>query len=131
MREGQWDIAYQFMSQDFWLGNGVHFTGEMLNSGGEAGLFGAEGMWLPIMMDRGMLGVICTLSSFILGLFYILRWKHYKMLWLWASFLLLKTITTGVGVEVTYYEIILVVLFRYAEFIDENSEYTYLCEEMD
>ena len=64
MREGQWDIAFFYMAQNFWTGNGIHFTGDLLNSGGEEGLFGAEGMWLPVMMDRGMIGVICTLSAF-------------------------------------------------------------------
>ena len=116
MREGQWNIAFFYMAQDFWTGNGIYFTGNLLNSGGEEGLFGAEGMWLPVMMDRGMIGVICTLSAFIIGLIYILKRKQYKLVWIWASFLLMKTITTGVGVEPTYYEVILVVLFRYLEF---------------
>lgn len=116
MRDGQWNIAFFYMAQDFWTGNGIYFTGNLLNSGGEEGLFGAEGMWLPVMMDRGMIGVICTLSAFIIGLIYILKRKQYKLVWIWASFLLMKTITTGVGVEPTYYEVILVVLFRYLEF---------------
>lgn len=116
MREGQWNIAFFYMAQNFWTGNGIYFTGNLLNSGGEEGLFGAEGMWLPVMMDRGMIGVICTLSAFIIGLIYILKRKQYKLVWIWASFLLMKTITTGVGVEPTYYEVILVVLFRYLEF---------------
>lgn len=116
MREGQWNIAFFYMAQDFWIGNGIYFTGNLLNSGGVEGLFGAEGMWLPVMMDRGMIGVICTLSAFIIGLIYILKRKQYKLVWIWASFLLMKTITTGVGVEPTYYEVILVVLFRYLEF---------------
>ena len=116
MREGQWEIAFFYMVQDFWVGNGINFTGNLLNSGGVAGLFGAEGMWLPVMMDRGMIGVICTLVAFIIGLIYILKRGQYKFVWIWISFLLMKTITTGVGVEPTYYEVILVILFRYSEF---------------
>lgn len=116
MREGQWDIAFYYMAQDFWVGNGINFTGNLLNNGGEEGLFGAEGMWLPVMMDKGMIGVICTLASFILGLMEILKRKQFILVWIWVSFLLMKTITTGVGVEPTYYEVILVVLFRYKEF---------------
>lgn len=116
MREGQWDIAFFYMAQDFWVGNGIGFTGNLLAQGGVAGLFGAEGMWLPIMMDTGMLGVIGVFISFIIGLMSILYRKKYNLIWIWASFLLLKTITTGVGVEPTYYEVILVVLFRYLQF---------------
>lgn len=116
MREGQWEIAFFYMAQDFWFGNGLFFTGNLLNSGGEAGLFGAEGMWLPIMMDRGMIGVICTLAAFIIGLFVIIRERQYKQIWIWISFLLMKTLTTGVGIEVTYYEVIFIVLLRYSEF---------------
>lgn len=116
MREGQWDIAFFYMAQDFWVGNGINFTGNLLNKGGEAGLFGAEGMWLPIMMDRGMLGVVSVLAAFVIGLLSIIYRKQYNLIWIWASFLLMKTITTGVGVAASYYEVILVVLFRYAEF---------------
>lgn len=116
MREGQWDIAFFYMAQDFWFGNGIYFTGNLLNNGGEAGLFGAEGMWLPIMMDRGMIGVICTLAAFIIGLVVIIRARQYRQIWIWISFLLMKTITTGVGIEVTYYEVIFIVLLRYYEF---------------
>ena len=116
MREVQWDIALLYMAQNFWVGNGIHFTGSLLNEGGEAGLFGAEGMWLPIMMDRGMIGVISTLVAFLIGLIVIIRRKQYRFIWIWVSFLVMKTITTGVGIEPTYYEVILVVLFRYTEF---------------
>ncbi len=116
MREVQWDIAFYYMAQDFWAGNGIYFTGNLLNKGGEEGLFGAEGMWLPVMMDRGMVGVICTLASFIIGLVEILRRKQYLLVCIWVSFLLMKTITTGVGIEPTYYEVILIILFRYKEF---------------
>ena len=127
MREGQWDIAFFYMAQDFWVGNGIGFTGNLLAQGGVAGLFGAEGMWLPIMMDTGMLGVIGVLISFIIGLMSILYRKKYNLIWIWASFLLLKTITTGVGVEPTYYEVILVVLFRYLQFNEypKNKNYDF------
>ena len=115
MREGQWEIAFYYLMNDFWVGNGFTFT-SLLLSQDEAGLFGAEGMWLPIIMDRGIIGVISILLAFIIGLFEIIKRKHYRLIWLWVSFLVLKTITTGVGIEPTYYAVILVVLFRYYEF---------------
>lgn len=115
MREGQWEIAFYYLTNDFWVGNGITFTNSLLNQD-EEGLFGAEGMWIPIIMDRGMIGVISVLFAFIIGLFEIIKRKHYRLIWLWVSFLVLKTITTGVGIELTYYAVILVVLFRYYEF---------------
>lgn len=115
MREGQWEIAFYYMMNDFWVGNGFTFTSSLLNND-EAGLFGAEGMWLPIIMDRGMIGVISVALAFIIGLSEIIKRKYYRLIWLWVSFLVLKTITTGVGIEPTYYAVILVVLFRYYEF---------------
>lgn len=126
MREGQWDIAFFYMSQDYWVGNGIGFTGNLLKIGMD-GLFGAEGMWLPVMMDRGMIGVIGVLAAFVIGLFGILKTKQYNMVWIWAAFLLMKTITTGVGVEPTYYEVFLVVLLRYVEFNKKSTSKTALC----
>lgn len=115
MREGQWEIAFYYMSQNFWCGNGIGFTGHLLNAD-EAGLYGAEGMWLPIMIDRGFVGVVATLLSFLIGLFIIIKTKEYFFIWLWISFLVMKTITTGVGIEPSYYIIPLIVLFRYNQF---------------
>ena len=112
MREGQWEIAFYYMSQNFWCGNGIGFTHELIKAD-EAGLFGAEGMWLPIMMDRGCAGVVATLMSFIIGLFIIIKTKEYLYIWLWISFLVFKTITTGVGIEPSFYTIPLIFLFRY------------------
>lgn len=115
MREGQWEIAFYYMSQNFWCGNGIGFTGGLLRAN-EAGLYGAEGMWLPIMMDRGCVGVVATMLSFLIGLFIIIKTKEYLYVWLWISFLVMKTITTGVGIEPSYYTIPLIVLFRYNQF---------------
>lgn len=116
-RNGQWEVAFYYMSQNFWLGNGVGFCSSLLEAD-EAGLYGAEGMWLPIMMDRGMFGVISVAMCYVITFIYLYRRKFYAGIWLMLSFLVLKTITTVVGVEPTFFLLIIVFLIRYNEIND-------------
>lgn len=111
MRQTQWDIALYYMSKSLVLGNGVGFTGSQL-IGNEEGLFGAEGMWLPIMMDRGILGVVSVLSAYVISIFVLIKKKMYAIVWVAVSFLAFKTITTVVGVGEGYYLLIIAFLMR-------------------
>lgn len=119
MRQGQWEIAMYYMAQNFWLGNGVGYCSSLLNAN-EAGLFGAEGMWLPIMIDRGMFGVISVAMAYLLAGIYLVKRKQYSELWVLASFWVFKTITTVAGVEQSYYLLIVVFLVRYKEIYNKK-----------
>lgn len=117
MRIGQWEIAFYYLSQNSIIGNGIGFTGALLR-GNEEGLFGAEGMWLPILMDRGFIGFISVLSAYVLTILILIRKKMYAIIWVVISFLVFKTITTVVGVGEGYYLLIVVFLMRYKEMED-------------
>ena len=114
MRMGQWEIAIYYLNQNFSWGNGIGFTSTLLEAD-EKGLYGAEGMWLPIMMDRGIFGVISTLASYLIVLVILLKKKMYSEIWLILSFLAFKTITSVVGVSENYVVLIVVFLMRYME----------------
>ena len=119
-RNIQWEVAIYYMNQNYWLGNGIGFCSSLLEAD-EAGLVGAEGMWLPIMMDRGMFGVISVLMGYVITAIYLYRRKLFTIMWVLLSFLVLKTLTTVVGVEPTYYLLIIVFLIRYNEIMKINK----------
>lgn len=119
-RNIQWEVAIYYLNQNYWLGNGIGFCSSLLEAD-EAGLVGAEGMWLPIMIDRGMFGVISVLMGYVITAIYLYRRKLFTIIWVLLSFLVLKTITTVVGVEPTYYLLIIVFLIRYNEIMKINK----------
>lgn len=124
MRQTQWDIALFYMSKSLVLGNGVGFTGSQL-IGNEEGLYGAEGMWLPIMMDRGILGVVSVLSAYVITIIVLIKKKMYAIVWVAVSFLVFKTITTVVGVGEGYYLLIIAFLMRLKDL--EKEKYQRIC----
>ena len=114
MREGQWEIALYYLNQKPYFGNGIGFTSSLL-AADEKGLYGAEGMWLPIMMDRGLFGVVSTLFSYLIVFIVLIKKKMYSAIWVIISFLAFKTITTVVGVSENYAVLVAVFLMRYKE----------------
>ncbi len=121
MRETQWNIAFYFLSKNLYVGNGLGFTGTMV-IGQEEGILGAEGMWLPIMMDRGIIGVIATASAYIITFIFLWRRRLFSEMLILFSFLFFKTITTVVGVGEGYYLLIIVFLLRYQNLYFNHKE---------
>lgn len=120
MREGQWEIAMFYMAKNLWTGNGLGYHGFLLNSD-MSGIFGLEGMWLPIMIDQGILGVLSVISGYVITSAYLIWKKQYSLIFVLLSFLAFKTMTTVVGVEQTYYLFIVVFLIRYKELSEEMN----------
>lgn len=122
MREGQWDIAKSYMTKNLWFGNGLGYHAELLKSN-VPGIYGLEGMWLPIMINRGLFGVISVTAGYIITLIYLIKKKQYSLIWVLVSFLTFKTITTVAGVEQTYYLYIIVFLIRFYDIKKEDTTY--------
>ena len=114
MRERQWEIGFYYLAQKPYFGNGMGFTSSLM-ANDEPGLLGAESMWLPLMMDQGIFGVISIIASYIIVIIVILRKKMYSVLWLILSFLTFKTVTSVVGVSENYVVLVAVFLMRYKE----------------
>lgn len=120
LREGQWDIALLFMAQNPITGNGLNFTEQLIDAQYE-GLWGAEGMWLPIMMNQGLLGVISILLVYVFTILILIRKKLYNYIWIIVSFFVYKTVTTVVGVPESYYLFIIVFLMRFNDIFINNK----------
>lgn len=58
MRQGQLDLSLYFMFQSPWLGNGIGYTWNYVHENYQNEILGAESLWFPIMIDRGLLGVM-------------------------------------------------------------------------
>lgn len=121
MREGQWEIAMFYMSKNLWFGNGLGFHTQLLESN-ISGIYGLEGMWLPIMINRGLFGVISVMAGYVIALIYLIVQKQYSLIWVVLSFLAFKTVTTVVGVEQTYYLLIVVFLLRYYDVREKTNK---------
>lgn len=122
MRQGQWEIALYYLSQNPEWGNGIGFTAELMEAD-EKGLFGAEGMWLTIMIDRGIFGVISTLASYLIIFIFLIKKKMYSELWIFISFLFFKTVTSVVGVSENYVVLVAVFLMRYKELQKKSTSH--------
>ena len=120
MREGQWEIALYYLAKNPICGNGVGFTASLIAED-EQGLFGAEGMWLTAMMDRGIVGVVSILFSYIIVIILLIKKKMYSAVWILLSFLVFKTITTVVGVSENYAILVAVFYIRYKEILAKTQ----------
>lgn len=65
MRDTQFDLAFFYLDRSYWIGNGIAYTWTYVLAMHKE-LYGAESLWIPIMIDQGILGVVSYIA-FILG----------------------------------------------------------------
>lgn len=58
MRQGQFEIGFNFLAKSWLFGNGIYAWTEITQ---HTDLLGAESMWLGLMIDRGLLGLISVI----------------------------------------------------------------------
>lgn len=114
MREQQFVVATYYMNQSPWYGNGLGFTGKVIQNDWE--IRGAESIWLPLMMDQGIIGCICLALTFIFMIIYLLKYRMYSCIWVLLSFIIGKTISAMLGIDEGYYLISLLIIYRYLTF---------------
>lgn len=78
MRDGQFTIAFSYWLHNFLLGNGNGITGVLAARIPE--LWGAESIWMPAMIDRGLLGVLSLVMFFIGSIKYVMKKCPNKLL---------------------------------------------------
>ncbi len=110
LRETQFAIASYYMKQSPVFGNGTHYVSVVREQ--DSKIMGAESIWLPLMIEQGILGCVCTALVFISMFFYLYRYKYYMLMWVMLAFVVGKTISVMGGIGEGFYFIVFVFLIR-------------------
>ena len=92
MRSNQFALAMFFMEKSIVFGHGIGFVGEVKKYSAE--ILGAESLWLPIMIERGIFGIICYVILFAFSLYYFCSIKQYRLCMFILSFWIFNTMTS-------------------------------------
>lgn len=114
MREEQLDICLVSLSQSPVWGNGRNYIWEYVAPYNPA-LHGAESVWFQIMVDYGLVG--CFNYLFVVaGAAATLYKKSFVLCFLPAAFLIGKTVSIVIGVELSTLIVFTVLLYKMYEF---------------
>lgn len=92
MREGQFEIALASLVDHVWLGNGLTYT--FSESFFTKELFGAESLWLPIIIEQGVWGVVSVGAFFVQCFFYCFKVKKLYLNFFVLAMLVLYSMTS-------------------------------------
>lgn len=94
MREDQFDYAIDYFesSPNVWIGNGVYATQYFRSVTPQ--LLGAESIWIPEMIDRGILGIISLITLFISMIVYAIKKKNSGLVFLVLGFVLFGSMSS-------------------------------------
>lgn len=107
MREVQFGLAYHFLTQSFWIGNGIAYTfTDVIPEYPE--MCGAESVWIPFMIDQGVIGVTAYAILVLYSLYYCFKLKNRVGFFMILAFLVLKTMTSAPGLNEAYFLIYIV-----------------------
>lgn len=109
MREGQFEIALIFLEKSFWIGNGLAYTWEYVQNNFKE-LYGAESMWIPVMIDQGILGVIALVLYLLSCVYYVFKQRQYRLVFFVLGFVLFNTMSSIPNFPITYIYMYLVVM---------------------
>lgn len=100
MRLGQLEYSVFYWMQQFWLGHGHTFD---IFGGGRfySEIFGAESVWFPIMMKKGLLGIVSYLYITIEACMNIPQHKYRRLcLFLMLGWLVIDSATNLPGLNI-------------------------------
>ncbi len=93
LRETQFRIAFLFWSHNWWIGNGLNYTFENALSR-YPDLMGAESVWLSLVIDRGLLGIISFSFFLITSFYYCYKEKSVFLVLFLFGFLMFFTLSS-------------------------------------
>lgn len=92
MREGQFEIALASLVNHFWLGNGLTYT--FSDDFFTKELFGAESLWIPIIIEQGVWGCITVASFFVQCFYFCIKMKKYHFCFFILAMITLYSMTS-------------------------------------
>ncbi len=130
MREGQFEISLFYMKKSFIWGFGKGYIQKYVIPYNPA-LYGAESIWFRQMIDYGIVGCVTYLAMCLCSLIWIYRYDK-RFAFIPLAFLVGKSISIVIGVEVSYLLVTCIVLQKIAVLYnlksskDEYIKYTQL-----
>lgn len=101
MRLMQFFISLEYFKLSPFLGNGIGFLyNNVILSGLENQLYGAESLWFNVMVDQGLIGVFAYLVLFISSSFYCWHRNNYGAILFVLAIFCMNSLSTIPGVNV-------------------------------
>lgn len=119
MREVQFGLAFYFLEQSLWIGNGMAYTfTDVVPEYPE--MCGAESVWISLMVDQGILGTVAYALLILYSFYYCYKIGNKAGFFMTLSFIALKSLTSAPGLNEAYFLIYIVltskiVLLQHAE----------------
>lgn len=114
MRNVQFTIALNAMDKSPWIGNGIAYTWEHVLKN-NPNLLGAESLWIPIMIDNGILGIAAYVFFFVQSILLCIKQKEYLLSFFVIGIILLFSLSSVPNYSVTYSFTYLYVMIKYKE----------------
>ena len=109
MRQTQFDICFYYLSQSPWIGNGIAFTWEYVLPQNKD-LLGAESLWIPVLIDQGILGAVAVSSIFVACMIHLIKHNAIRYTIVVLGFLVFNSMSSIPNISITdfvYYVILL------------------------
>ena len=101
MRLMQFFISLEYFKLSPFWGNGIGFLyNNVILSGLENQLYGAESLWFNVMVDQGLIGVFAYLVLFISSSFYCWHRNNYGAILFVLAIFCMNSLSTIPGVNV-------------------------------
>lgn len=113
MRTGQlMTVLYYFAQAPLW-GHGFSFTGSLI--GNVKSLMGAESIWFGLLLDQGLIGVICFIV-FIMACFKTIKFQIVNAIFFVGVFVFVNTITSVPDLFYGFYMMFIVLIYKMKHF---------------
>ena len=111
MRTIQFEIASYFLDKAFWFGNGLSYTWEYVLYHYKE-LYGAESLWIPIMIDQGIFGILSYVLLLVNCSCFVFRNKQNKMFFFILGFLIFNTLSSIPNVPIVFIPVYLMLMIE-------------------
>lgn len=111
MRSNQFEIGFFFLNKSFWFGNGINYIWEIVLPDYKE-LYGAESLWLPIMVDQGFFGIIAYSLLIINFIYYIYIHKQKKLIFFVVGFVVFNSMSSIPCVSIISISIYLIAIIE-------------------
>lgn len=102
MRETQFELTFYYLKRSFWIGNGISYTfSDVLPESPD--IKGAESVWIPYMIERGILGTAAYAFLILYSLYYCIQIRNKAGFFMVVSFIVLKSLTSAPGISEAYF----------------------------